>query len=658
MLLDTLEDRMTNSPDEAGLLIIVAPPSSRSLQPIRRILPAWAVSAIAHAVLISMIAILRVPGSTRQMARIIQLIPDRPQEKVVIQPFDFRAFDVGEEAMGGALSELVTLPQPAVAVSVERPPWEWPSALSPVGRESQVSLTAATGEDFFRRYKTKGLAGVGTSSAAPAIDRLTREILVFLEERPTLVVWILDQSASLIPQRAEIQRRFDRIYRELGAIQASGDTDKHHDQPLLSSLISFGSEINLCLAKPTSDPTALREAVSQVSRDDSGTERVFAAILFAADKFRNFRRARRGTSEPIRNVMFVVMTDEAGDDEALVEQAVEVCNKVAIPVYVLGVPAPFGQTETLVKWIDPDPDYDQSPTWGRVHQGPETAAAERIRIGSTLDPEHQVPIDSGFGPFALTRLAYETGGIYFAVHADRDRVRTAGRHQVQSFSSHLKTFFDAEVMSRYQPDYVSAIAYQKIMQGNGARRALVTAAANSWISPLEDPQVQFLVRSEAQFAADLTEAQKKAAVRTPRIAELYRTLSQGEAARPRETEPRWQAGFDLAMGQVLSEFVRNETYNSMLAKAKRGMPFTDPQHNTWTLHATTDVDADSELQRLSHKAEEYLQRVCEDHAGTPWSFLAAQQRQEPWGWAWRESYTVLPEERAHEGGQTPPTNAA
>ncbi len=588
---------------------------------------------------------LHMPDTSRRIARLIRLLPQDDAQHLVLEPIDFRELDVGEESGGGEISSELSLPRPRLSATELTKPSLPPETFNSVGRESRSAVSAISADDFTRRYKIMGSAGIGTSSSTPAIDRLSREILVHLEERPTLVVWLMDQSASLIPQRAEIQHRLDRIYRELGAVQASGSVRPHEDEPLLSSVIAFGSDISLRLKEPTSDMTKLRNAVAGIKRDDSGVERVFSAVVFAANQFSKFRRVKRGSVEPIRNVMFIVMTDEAGDDQELLEQAVQACAKTAIPVYVIGVPAPFGQSETLVKWVEPDPAYDQRPTWGLVNQGPETAIAERIRIGAELDPKHEVPIDSGFGPYGLTRLAYETGGIYFAVHADRDRQRAATEGEVQAYSSHLKVFFDSDRMARYRPDYQPLATYEKSLRENEVRSALVQAATSSYIQPLEDPRVKFTVRSDSQFAAELTEAQKSAAVRAPRLQELARIMTRAEHARDLETEPRWQAGFDLAIGQVLSELVRNQTYNAMLAKAKRGLQFRDPRNNTWTLVPAKEVLVDSELQRLSEKAHDFLLRVAADHAGTPWAFVAEKQLQVSVGWRWSDSYVMPPEER-------------
>ena len=85
--------------------------------------------------------------------------------------------------------------------------------------------------------------GEGTTGATGEIDRITHEILLSLEERKTLVVWLFDQTASLIPQRKAIRDRFNRIYDELGVVEASGNDNfvKHESKPLLSSVVAFGA---------------------------------------------------------------------------------------------------------------------------------------------------------------------------------------------------------------------------------------------------------------------------------------------------------------------------------------------------------------------------------------------------------------------------------
>ena len=329
----------------------------------------------------------------------------------------------------------------------------------------------------------------------------------------------------------------------------------------------------------------------------------------AADRFKSFRRRR-----PVRNVMMVVFTDEAGEDQSGVDKTVQLCRRYEMPVYVIGVPAPFGRKETLVKWIDPDPNFDQTPQQGLVDQGPESLFPERIKLEffGSRDPGL---IDSGFGPYALTRLCYETGGIYFTVHPNRQLKRRVGWRETDSYAAHLNHFFDPEIMRKYRPDYVSTDEYLRRVRENQARGALVKAAQLSWVSQMEEPRRRFVRRSEAALNNALSEAQKDAATLEPQLGVLRETLLVGQADRESESSPRWQAGYDLALGRVLAATVRTEGYNAMLAKAKRGMEFRDPKNNTWVLVASDEVTSGSRLEREGRTARELLERVVDEHPG-------------------------------------------
>ena len=61
--------------------------------------------------------------------------------------------------------------------------------------------------------------------------------------------------------------------------------------------------------------------------------------------------------------------------------------------------------------VDPDPRYNQEPQRPTLNQGPESFWPERLKIGYTGRRHHEEPLDSGFGPFSLTRLAVSTGGL-------------------------------------------------------------------------------------------------------------------------------------------------------------------------------------------------------------------------------------------------------
>lgn len=114
--------------------------------------------------------------------------------------------------------------------------------------------------------------------------------------------------------------------------------------------------------------------------------------------------------------MIVVFTDEVGNDSNAADQTAHFCRTLGMPVYVVGVPAPFGLREVKMKYVEMDPKFDQNEQWALIEQGPETALSEVVRVHSGRQADEA--IDSGFGPFHLSKLCGETGGIYFRVHAN------------------------------------------------------------------------------------------------------------------------------------------------------------------------------------------------------------------------------------------------
>lgn len=507
----------------------------------------------------------------------------------------------------------------------------------------------------------KGKIGEGVQGAAGAIDRLTFEILQSLEERPTLVVWLFDQSGSLIRQREEIRGRFDQIYEELGIVIAEREKalsrDERRELPLLTSIIGFGQEVKLFTDEPIDDLAEIKSVVDGLPIDTSGWERPFTAIELAVDRYKSLRRSSAGGPE--RNVILIVVSDERGDDLERLETAIKSCRRYGMPVYVIGTPAPFGREHLMVKYVDPDPQFDQTPQWAEVDAGPESLMPEMVRIGFSGNFQDEPVIDSGFGPYGLTRLAYETGGIFFTVHPNRNVSRDVRRGEIEPFASDLRRFFDPNVMSRYRPDYLSPQDYEKRLKASPLRTSLVTAAMQA-APTLERPMTRFVKRSEAQLAGELTRAQQDAAKLEPALVRLAAILEPGLKDRERETTPRWRAGYDLAMGRVLAQKVRTETYNAMLAKAKRGLTFEDPKNNTWLILPDDEISVGSKWEREAELAKQLLQEVVEQHPGTPWGYLASQELASPLGWKWHEEFTDLappPTQNPGNNNNNPPAPA-
>jgi hypothetical protein len=605
--------------------------------------PAWIVSFAVHLGMLVMLALLlqprqKVTTHLTVMPLDTQVVERLPEE---ISSFESDSADVGSGSLAGIEAAMAVAPTLDATSRVEE------SVVEEVADVAEPMLPdlASTAPLIKENLTIKGSSGVAVSGASGAVDRLTEVIAGSLETRDTLVVWILDQSLSMQSQRQTIVERLDRVYRELGI--DPGSYQGRRNAPLLSSVLAFGNKVSFRVEEPTDDLEQIKQAISGIENDPSGVEMTFTAVAMAAKKYQSFR-----VQAPRRNVLLIVFSDEVGDDDAQLENAVSLCRRHEMPVYVVGVPAPFGKKEVAFNYVDPDPKFDQSARQLTVRQGPESFVPEEVRLAFSSGNDDLEHLDSGFGPFALTRLCYETGGTYFTVHPNRPAGHGSGRRQggVAAMSARLDHFFDPAIMRTYQPDYVSPKEYQQKLLKNKARSALVDAAGKSLLSPMENPRLEFPKIDEAGFKRSLDEAQQQAAKLGPKLDVLYQVLKQGEKDRAKLVEPRWQAGYDLAMGRVLAVKVRTDAYNAMLAKAKTGMKFQNADSDTWVLEPANEVSVGSQLDKLAKRAHEYLDRVNQQHAGTPWALLAERELKVPIGWKWTEKPLQLQRQKMMAGG--------
>lgn len=555
------------------------------------------------------------------------------------------AEEIGANSDG--LAEMALSAAPIVADAIEIP--DVPLELIEPNGSVQASLDIKTAIGLTEsREAVRGMTGVGVNGTSGAVDRITYELLLAIEQRPTLVVWLFDSSISMVKRRQEIRDRFDRVYEQLGIVQEERkkrNTTHSSEDALLTSIVSFGKDIDWLTKKPTSNLEEIRSAIDEIEIDQSGVEMVFHAIKTVAERYKSMR--------PERNVVLITITDERGDDTAMADETIALCKKFAIQSHVLGVPAPFGREFTYIKFVDPDPKYDQTPDWKQVDQGPETMRLERVQLGYQDNYFEEPVIDSGFGPYALSRMCYETGGIYFSIHPNRQVGRRVDGRQIDTFASRMNYFFAPEVMDRYRPEYLNESEYLARVKKSPFRSALINAAQLSRVGTLDKPQLVFVKRDEARFVADLSTAQQESARLAPELFQMCNILAEGEKHKGKESSPRWLASFDLSYGMALAAKVRAEAYNAMLAKAKRGMSFEDPKNNTWELKHSESVGIDSKLDKEAKLATDLLTSVVKNHPNTPWALLAQRELDMKIGWEWAESFTDLTPPKRN---QTRPNN--
>ncbi len=606
--------------------------------------PAWLVSLIVHVVVLLGLALagwqppLVVPQRITVLDTSAEPEPEIIEIREEIEVSDEPATEVGGEPDRGIGDAASVAPLPAVEpiVHVDLPEIDIDAP--------EVEPNAALSADAFIEPISSigGEQGIGEARVAGAVDRLTREIVASLDQRPTLVCWVFDQSVSLAGQRKEIAGRLSRVFDELG-VTAAGRINE-----LNNLVFAYGKEVTVVTPAPTEDVSRVVAAIESIPIDESGIAMTFTAIGIAA---------RQGDKASIpggrKNVIVIAFTDEVGNDQQFVDPVAEFCRRHAIRVFVVGVPAPFGQQSVRFKFVEFDPRYQSTEQWAKVDQGPETFFPEVVQVRPKDAPDE--PIDSGFGPFSLSRLCADTGGVYFAVHANREAKGRVRDGAVAPMSAALRYFFDPAVMRAYAPDYLSTAELDKRIRANSAKQALVNAARAAELNPLEGPRMEFPREDDGRLVGLLSEAQKQAAVLEPKIAQLHGVLQTGRGDRPkiRPEEKRWQAGYDLAMGRVLAAKVRTEAYNGMLAYAKRGMTFKNPKSDTWRLVPSDEVamsQVGAQVSKQADEAREFLNRVVADHPGTPWAKIATEELATPLGYEWQEAHTGVNAPKPSGGG--------
>ena len=182
---------------------------------------AWLVSLAIHlsALIALAAATLLIPTPRREMVLAARNV--EAEAEPILDAFHFaqeRTEEVGALSYGGTgdavPQSLVEAPDAELAYQVD--------AITPVGdvQVLQINQTMLAGRNATENLLITGAGSTGAVGAAGAVDRITHEILLSLDERPTLVVWLFDQSGSLKAQRESIAKRFDRVYDELGVIEA------------------------------------------------------------------------------------------------------------------------------------------------------------------------------------------------------------------------------------------------------------------------------------------------------------------------------------------------------------------------------------------------------------------------------------------------------
>lgn len=456
-------------------------------------------------------------------------------------------------------------------------------------------------------------------SIGGVLDRLTLEIVNNAKNHDLNVIWLFDASISLSKQREDIRDRFEKIVQEISLSPSFGSINH--------TICSFGSSLSIINQQPTNDTEILYKSMDGILLDESGIENVFTAIEQVCKAYKTTKN------------MVIIFTDEIGDDLNMLDKTIVEARRKGNRIYVVGPPSPFGLSSIQFKYVDPDPKFDQNEKWVEINQGPETLFKMTLDLHSL--PIDESGLDSGFGPYGLSKICIDTGGIYFAVHPNRSD-NVLSKKDVAPLSSYISVFFDNQIMRKYPPDYRNILLQTKDIQTNKIKAALVNACKIP-LKITNDQKTNFTAYTEGEFVEQLNDAQKFSAKIEPQIDRVYTILKEVESQSKSLSDKRWLASYNLAMGRILATKCRIELYNAMLAEAKTGLEKSDPKNNIWSIELDQEfVTKSSQLQKSYTLAVKYLQSVIDDFPNTPWALIAQNELDTPMGYKWVDSFKEAP----------------
>jgi hypothetical protein len=444
-----------------------------------------------------------------------------------------------------------------------------------------------------------------------AVDRITHEIARNLEEKNVIVVWLMDASISLIPERKAVAENLERVFSEIDQLNVVKNDE------LVHAVVSYAQEVKP-LVEPTSDTKKVIEGIRNVATDETGVENVFSAVEFALDRYKSRITQQR------RKMMIVIWTDESGDDYRFIDPVVGHCQRLGVSVYTVGPSSMFGKELGTRPYVHPD---NGQTYFLPLNRGPESVHQEQVELPFWFEGPQYENLHSGLGPFALTRLSYETGGMYFIKDDPKD-----------------VSPFKIETMLRFAPEYDSVQNYIHRVRTNPLRRAIMQAIETTRQRKLRGtPRLEFAPTGNT-FQQELQEAQQTSAYNLGILDQALQPFGRGlEAEYEKEKSNRWRAWYDYNYGRLLAMNVRNYEYNWACAVMKgKGRDFVDQKSNRWKFVPHEKINFGSGTQKQAADAIRLLTRCVDQNPGTPWAILAERELRYPLGFKVEEAYVAPP----------------
>lgn len=454
---------------------------------------------------------------------------------------------------------------------------------------------------------TLGSAQEVVSDYQEAMDQITQELVWMLSKNKVLAIWVFDQSESMVDDQKRIRERIGRVYTELGlTTEGQGDL-------LTTAVASYGQGFHLLTDAPTSNLKDIQAAIDAIQVDKSGEEMSCSAIMEAMS--RHYKYAQTAD----RKVALILVTDESGNtanNQSQLEATIAAAKKMDCRLFILGREAMFGYPYAHYEWRHP---YDGEMHLLKIDRGPETAYVEQLQTdgyGQRWDA-----MTSGFGPYEQVRMAKESGGRFFMLPGQEDKIHFVTDRQ-----------YEPQTMNLYRPDLRPREEQIAEIKGDPLK-ALVTKVVYD-LNPFQEDRKDVLTirrwysKEPQETAKQIRQEQSQIIPYGQYLDAAIATMEKNIKLRNDSPSLRWQANFDLILGQLYAYRCRAYEYGvSSELFLKNPIP-PDPKRaeylefRGWELRTRKQLVAGDKTAPDAERAKELLAKVAEDYKGTPWATRA------------------------------------
>lgn len=513
---------------------------------------------------------------------------------------------------------------------------------------SDELLTAELGEG-----EVTGEVGAMVEGYGAAMGIITQEILRMMREQPVTVVWLFDESGSLVDDRKEIRENYMRVYDELGIArkqeEKKGSRRRREGDQLLTVVASYGKTIHELTPKPTGNVEMIKAAIDKVPEDPSGQENMCQSVREIILKYSAMAKKRK--------LAIILVSDESGDDGDYVEEAVIAARRAKAPIYVMGRESMFGYPYGRQRYVYEDKKEEIKETfWLQVRRGPETAYPECLQWDGL--ERNWGGQSAGFGPYEQVRMAKETGGIFFVLPGNEANLVTRDENDLRKY--------EFLALRPYTPLLLSRQEYLIERETSDFRKAIwnVVLELNPQKNELlfgDRADTQLLIKrdhyplSQAEFTAVALGQVKKAAYAMNRVNQAIALLEDVQPMRAREASERWRAAYDLAYAQLHIFRLRLFQFMLQMDQHSTKMPKPkNPKSNEWNFwrNKKTITPNEGQFSRVKQsfgitmnrdeylkmvaeqerKTHDLLQQVMTEHSDTPWARRASNERNSGYGY--------------------------